>query len=517
MPHAFHDPRAALEGIKRLEAAARPMSLKVDGLDGWPLVRMMWHAWTRAIRPPDLTWDSVDYEPPAMDDPRLPGLLDQILGAAGGDLPPCDVLLLSHDKHALATVNGQAFDPMLDSLIALFGDRIRFLKVEMAAPGEIERANRWQAPLLVPDVLKAVAAPSTAPGRCQVEGFDAFAAAQEAVLGQRVIGRRPLLERTWRARGRYVVLRELLRRLRPRLVLHVDFATDHGMALSMAARDLGIPCADIQHGSGPMCMFNTKWLDWRVNPPGGYETMPSHFWLWTDGGREAVERTSNGQVPAVPVTGGNPWQALWADPVFASRHGGLGWALESRLVQASRVVLVCMPNVLEAWMSDVLIQAMRSAPDHWLWLIRLHPSDYKKGDEYRAMLGRWLADAGVANAEIAAEVSSLPLPALMRRADVVLSDHSGACLEARLRGLPAIIYGAEGRALFADLIDQGELGHATSPEDLVAGIEAACAVGARDVLFPDAARIEQALRGLMAQPAAGGGASARVAAEAAHP
>lgn len=238
-----------------------------------------------------------------------------------------------------------------------------------------------------------------------------------------------------------------LRRMHPKVVVAVCYFGTVGWSLLLAARRLGIPTVDLQHGvtSGhPMYERFTR------QPRGGFELLPDVFWAWSDDDADRI-RDWGGRT----VTGGHPWVAYCTDR-----------DPPSELPRGRRTVLITLN-----WASgfDERFRALiEAAPADWHWWVRLHPKMLDLTDEIRSWCetharGRTTVDAA----------TSLPLPVVLAAADVHVTMSSTVTQEAARIGIASVtldprtelIYGAEMRSGWARCV----LGGA---DDVLAAIDA---------------------------------------------
>lgn len=458
------------------------------GLLVWPVARVLFHSFAHAAEPS--TWGerhaAVAAEPPP-DLTAIANVAIEIGKAAGAvledaarrELParltPCDVLLVANSVNAYAEIDGRRFDPFLDSLALLLGDRYRFLKVEIvdgpaAGPGAIAPVVVDPEPFLsfAGRIERLDAQLSTAAGADAVLGFEQFRSLQIASLGREVISEGQMVERARRIELTSRLFKLIYRMARPRLVLVVDFANWVSAAACKAAADLGIPSADVQHGAAGSGRYNLKWTGWSGPPPQGYGLLPRFFWVWGERTRAAMaEGCPDGSHE--PVVGGHPWLTLWKDARFARFRTALPPPLVERMELAGKRIVVSLPNDIDTAKLDMLEAALSAAPPDWLWLLRIHPTDRHAGIDPASVLLERTGRVGGANIETE-HASRANLVALLERADVHVTDNSSSCLEALEFGVPTVIYGSLGRQVFADYIEEGVFATASDAEAFLAAI-----------------------------------------------
>ena len=265
---------------------------------------------------------------------------------------------------------------------------------------------------------QGVAAPSLAPGRLarRARGLAAAATAFQRVL----------------------------RRVRPRLAFVVTWYAGLGPAFALACRRERVMCVDLQHCPQE---GGHRAYSWARPPAGGYSTMPAAFWSWSPDEAEAIslwgQSFHGGHSQLAPfLDDGSPETMRW-DAQFAAT-GSTG--------PFEREVLVALQPIggrRAVW--EALAHQIEASPRSWRWWIRRHPSASRAQDaEHAALLALQRADVIVDEAE------ELPLPALLRHMDAVVSLASGSAAEAAAFGVPALFLDDEARGTFGRLIERGE-------------------------------------------------------------
>ena len=224
------------------------------------------------------------------------------------------------------------------------------------------------------------------------------------------------------------------------------------MPAVLAARQLGIPAVDIQHGFQDR--YHEAYGGWTKAPPQGYELMPDFFWCWSRDRCRESEDVNPGLRNAVRYfAGGDLWlnhntHALaHADrPLYerAARHCS----------PFARTILVCpCGNSLQHGVYPRLKSAIDSSPGNWNWMIRLHPRDRSRQREIEALLGaaglRQRLDLDFSNALSLYECISL--------CDVMVSDLSTCAQEGLAFGKPCVIIDSNGRDAYARPIAEGSM------------------------------------------------------------
>lgn len=247
-----------------------------------------------------------------------------------------------------------------------------------------------------------------------------------------------------------------LRKICPKVVASVCWYSNRTMALTLAARRLGIKTVELQHGVQGRGHF--AYSGWQKFPPKGYEVMPDIFWCW---GRASVADlmayNSALQSTAQLLIGGNPWLNKWRPKDIFSRHSDPG----------SKNILITLQHEV----SGILLDAIRKSPQVWTWVIRFHPIRSIKDRDADCAL---FAATGHPGVKIARENDSL-LYELFQKSDVHITESSTCALEAMAFGVGTIVvtdtaYGQIGKFYFRSYIDRGVMCAADTAEELLAKV-----------------------------------------------
>jgi hypothetical protein len=232
------------------------------------------------------------------------------------------------------------------------------------------------------------------------------------------------------------------------------------MAATLAARRLGIPAVDIQHGQQASTHF--CYASWTRKPREGYETVPEAFWVWGDD--DAIALPEESRPGNRVLVGGNLWLNMWKE----AREPLLRQSVEKACLLSdgwTKTVLVTTQPVAD--MTPVL-DAIRRSPRNWRWLLRLHQ---RTPDIVQT--GRTLAEkAGHPGVDVV-NATRQPLFALMQASDVHVTGFSTCGLEALAFGKPTVLFHPTGREAYAKCLDEGVMSYAPDGPAIVEQIRAA--------------------------------------------
>ena len=132
-----------------------------------------------------------------------------------------------------------------------------------------------------------------------------------------------------------------------------------------------------------------------------------------------------------------------------------------RILVAHQIEALVHTKGSNSLVSAVLVDAMRQAPQDWLWMVRVHP----RSSHLITPIRQTLSDAGIVNCEV--ELTSLEtIEVVLEAADVFLTGFSVSALEANTVGKPVIILDEVGRRLFGDAMESGSFDFAETAEEI---------------------------------------------------
>jgi hypothetical protein len=252
----------------------------------------------------------------------------------------------------------------------------------------------------------------------------------------------------------------ILRVVRPTLAFVVTYYADLAPAFLLACRRQHVLSVDLQHCPQEGAH---KAYGWSAVPQTGYAVLPAVFWSWTESDARYIQQ----------------WAARLEQPWHRSLYGGhqqlrpflndddpISAASDAKFARIGsgarfeREILVTLQPISgyrAQW--DALAAQIEASPREWRWWIRRHPASRPYQDaEYPRLVNLRLPNVKVA------EASSLPLPALLRHASVLVSRFSGASAEAANFGVPALFLSEEARGQFSSLIEHGSATIVAIPE-----------------------------------------------------
>lgn len=234
------------------------------------------------------------------------------------------------------------------------------------------------------------------------------------------------------------IFKILLKRLKPQKVVLLTYYNPPMMGLILAARQLGIPVSELQHG--PQGATHASYSSWTNVPQGGYELLPDEFLCWNQRDADVINAwaTSRPDIRHRAVNFGNPWVKYWKGSPEGS--GFTSWP-EKMILYTTQPV----DGVIEPFLAD----AIRRTRGQYQWWIRLHPRQLGELNNIKQQLQA----AGVLDDVNISDATSLPLPEILLHTTLHITRYSGCLLEALEFQVPSIVIDTRGVAVFRDYMD----------------------------------------------------------------
>lgn len=235
----------------------------------------------------------------------------------------------------------------------------------------------------------------------------------------------------------------LLEKFNPKLIFELCFYSKARFAMNVAAKKLGIPTIEIQHGGlGPEHICYSSWFS---IPKNGYSLLPQYFWVWDSNSKDVIDQWIDSQDFHKVHVGGNPWigystQMLKEFEFPADKH---------------LIIFTLQDREVDAYMIDVI----RETAENYEWWIRSHP----RFPEVAKKLENKLDSLGLSGKVNFKQALEYPLPVIINRSSIHLSGSSGSILEAATLGVPSIILDEYGVNYYKNLIQSGLAFAATEP------------------------------------------------------
>jgi len=264
-----------------------------------------------------------------------------------------------------------------------------------------------------------------------------------------------------------------------------------GLAFLLACRRERIPSTELLHAVDS----GGHWFHapWTTLPETGYELLPNVFWTWTQDEADRIDAwASETRGWHRAVAGGNPSIIRWrsgADDLVRSLDRRVDSMRPSP--RAELEVLVALQRGMTEADQAMLWSIIRGSPREWRWWVRPHP--LMAVDDRRRLRSSLPRRVDVPPDEVAA----LPLLALLRNVDVVLTWSSSTIVEAQSMGIRSVALDEQATIFYAEQFHDGTVRFAGDATTAVSAIQAqhrsggvdSAALGDFDSLFATIAEI----------------------------
>ncbi len=251
----------------------------------------------------------------------------------------------------------------------------------------------------------------------------------------------------------------LMEKYRPAAILLVCYYDEQKFGLIHAARQYGVPVVDIQHGS--QGQNHIMYHHWKEHVSDGFNTLPSVFWCWSNYWATRLRASGESFTSGFTVsTVGHVWFDKLSEIMLPRMHS----AKLSIPKNKPTALFAVQPANFEDTV-HFLREVMDADRDRF-WMIRLHP-------RMVADLRRFLEELeGYEDQYDIVDATRMPLSEAVALADVVVSFWSTVLLDGLYLGKPGVVVHQNGKIAFRELIEQGYLSYAETPEDFVSTVAA---------------------------------------------
>ena len=251
----------------------------------------------------------------------------------------------------------------------------------------------------------------------------------------------------------------LIEKYRPSAILLVCYYDEQKFGLIHAARRFGVPIVDIQHGS--QGQNHIMYHHWNEHVVDGFSTLPSVFWCWSNYWSTRLKKSLDHLSTGFTVTSaGHFWFDKLSEITLPRMHYAKLSIPEGRPIALFAVQPANFEDTVR-----FLREAMDADPERF-WMIRLHP-------RMVADLRRFLEELeGYEEQYDIVDATRMQLSEAVALVEVVVSFWSTVLLDALYMGKPAVVVHPNGEITFRDLIEQGCLPYAETPEDFVKTVAA---------------------------------------------
>jgi len=369
-----------------------------------------------------------------------------------------DLMFFLRPEEHREMVDGKAYAKILDSLFDRFPNHSR-VKIEWAEPTAMAFPRKNPSFFLHGD---AAARSAISDPPFKLEHFDELEHALAQKGMSHVISRDQIATEMGKVLRFSRLFEVTLTRMMPKAIFLSLYCHSLGMGLVLAARRLGIPTVDLQHGRlGP---HHGLYTQLTAAPENGYDIVPDRIWCWGQQTKDDIDKDLNPRCSKHSgLVGGNPWLDQWRNGATDLTNQANAKNLIARTTKHKKIIVSLQP--IPQPLPQFVLDAMADAPDNWSWWIRVHPLRRHTIPELSALL----AEHGIVNYEIE-DTTSLPLFWLLRHAHHHVTSFSSVTIEALAFGIRTTVFSDVGRNTFENYIKNGHALYADSAETLIDSI-----------------------------------------------
>lgn len=212
------------------------------------------------------------------------------------------------------------------------------------------------------------------------------------------------------------------------------YGFDDLYAALITANSLKIKTIDFQHG--PQTNIHMAYSNWTRVPEKGYNTMPKVFWNWDENSKKNIDAWANKIDTISTKVFGQPYIAYWMNrpnKLNASNNG--------------EVILYSMQTSPLELFTPKLINLIKQS--EYNWIFRLHPRNNVDIEH----IEKFLKKNGINNNAIIQDSIAEPLPQVLNRSILHITNYSGCTIEAKMMGVPTVLVHKVGMEMFNTYID----------------------------------------------------------------
>lgn len=255
-----------------------------------------------------------------------------------------------------------------------------------------------------------------------------------------------------------------------KIALMVNYYQQISYAFTLAARRVGIPSVDIQHGNQRDIYYHR----WSNTPENGYNILPNYFWCWNSDDASSINDWAVHTNAHKAINGGNPWIEFWKDinsPVVSEYNK----RLEKEFGEKVNLLITLQPlyGFLE-WRENIppwVIEAIDKSPENWKWHIRYHPQmlgKYRNEMENCEKKLAYFIDKGKVETK---KATYEPLMAMLRGMTVHITAFSTSVIEAMHLQVPSITIHDQALEFFKSEFESGWVIQAKNTNELLNSIQ----------------------------------------------
>lgn len=441
--------KSGIDSINAVENNCAVNNVKYGSLHVWPLIRLL--LWTQLMHP-EKDFSShctgvVSLNEYSTSEIFLKGI--SRLSYLNS------IFFFSLPKENQDIINDKYYNRFIDPFIERFFPENKFFKFEIASCEYQNTIPRAHDGFQIPIITKR-SSQSHAP----LTGFKDVYFYMKNALGID-LDYKLVIERIDAVVSYSIFFEKIFAAVRPKAVFMVCYYHVIAMGMILAARRLGIPTVDYQHGK--QGKYHGMYTHWTAAPPSGYDTLPDWFWAWGEETKYNIERFQpNELIRHKALVGGNLWLEAWKSEYITEEPSTASQIDE--LISGRKAILLSMqpfPDPIPDFLKEVIL----NSPSDWFWMIRAHPL-YKA--EARQVVDS-LFSGKIDNFDF--EIStSAPLFSILKRCAHHVTGFSSVCYEALYFNVGTTLFHYSSLSLYDSYISRNIFTYADNYENLMRSI-----------------------------------------------
>lgn len=208
---------------------------------------------------------------------------------------------------------------------------------------------------------------------------------------------------------------------------HSNYYSLDCMALTLGARRSGIPVINIQHGV--QAKDHPAFGRWKNIPPLGYKLLPSEFICWNQQSVNILEKSFKHCDNHHSTLSQYYWVDAWKNEKIPFNYE----EIKSKALNKFNVLVTLQPSI--NGIQDIIRDSINETSEEVRWWIRLHPR--QQTDEAKKQIKDMILDPY--KKDVIDLASSSPLPALLSITDLHITGFSSSVFEASYFDVPTVL------------------------------------------------------------------------------
>ncbi len=227
----------------------------------------------------------------------------------------------------------------------------------------------------------------------------------------------------------------LYKKTKPSKIVFLGYyGYDDLYAALIAANTLKIKTIDFQHG--PQTNVHMAYASWQSVPKNGFNTMPKEFWNWDENSKLNIDNWASKIKDISTKVVGQPYIAYWTNLQKERPH-----------TVDEKIILYSMQTSPLELFTPKLIRLIKES--NYKWILRLHPRNNTSIESIKQFTIRH----GISNNTVIQDSIEEPLPLVLNKSFLHITNYSGCTIEAKMMGVPTVLLHKVGLEMFNMYID----------------------------------------------------------------